>query len=45
MNTGTQDYRIITNSAQGLTAAVRMLMKAELLHQFDLAKVLLYGEV
>lgn len=42
---GTTDYRRLITTARGLKAAARMLMKTDLLKQFSLAKILLYGEV
>lgn len=39
------DYRALVSTAKGLQAAARMLMETKLLAQFELARVLLYGEV
>lgn len=41
----TDDYRTLVGSAKGLRAASRMIMETGLLGQFELAKILLYGEV
>ena len=41
----TQNYRQIVFTAKELKAAIRIMMKTDLLKQFTLAKTLLYGEV
>jgi len=43
--TGTTDYRRIVSTPRGLKAAARMMIETGLLGQFELARVLLYGEV